>query len=475
MPDHFKIAVIGTGPGGYIAALKAGQMGASTAVIEKHHLGGTCLNYGCIPSKALLASAEMLHKFKACTSLGLKINGSVEYDWTAIQKRKDKVLATLRGGIKGLFASRKVKLFQGTAKLNGAGRITVTNEKGESREITADKIIIASGSVPSRIPGWPDDVNYICTSDESLHWSALPKRVMIVGGGVIGCEFACMLREYGVEVTIVEMMDSLLPEMEDGLGDALAGEFAKRGIDIKCSVKVEDIAVNGDIVKATISDGTEIEADKVLVATGRRANTTQLGLETVGIETDRGFIRVNDKMETGVDGIYCIGDANGISLLAHAASAQAITAVKNALGKDESFDLPIPGAVYTFPEIGTVGLTSKQVKEKQIPVTIGQFPIGHLGKAMAVGETMGFVRVIRNRDDDTLLGVHMIGHNATEIIESATAMITVKAKAKEFANMVFAHPTLGEAVKEAAEDAFESALHLPPKKVTKLVAESKEV
>lgn len=475
MSEHYQIAVIGAGPGGYIAALKAAQMGAKTAIVEKHHLGGTCLNYGCIPSKALLASSELIHRLEAGSSLGINVNGPVSYDWPAIQKRKDKVISKLRGGIKGLFGARNVTLYAGKAVLDGPSKINVVDEKGINDSFTADKIILASGSIPARIPGWPTDPDFVCTSDEALHWSELPKRLLIVGGGVIGCEFACMMHEYGVEVTIVELMDSLLPEMEAQLGQALAGVFSKRGIGIYTGVKVEDLQIKGRAVEAVISGAQVLQVDKVLVATGRRPNTQDMGLESIGLETDRGFIRVNDKMETAVKNYYCIGDANGRCLLAHAASAQGEVAVKNALGKDAEQTRPVPNAVYTFPEIASVGMTTKQAQQNNIPIRIGEFPIGHLGKAMAVGEEFGFVRVIRHFEDESLLGVHVIGHNATEIIESAAAMLTLKSSAKDLAEMIFAHPTLSEAVKEAAEDAYQSALHLPPRKITRVAAEIETV
>ncbi|MBL7215030.1 MAG: dihydrolipoyl dehydrogenase [Phycisphaerae bacterium] len=475
MTEHYQIAVIGTGPGGYIAALKAAQMGAKTAVVEKHHLGGTCLNYGCIPSKALLASAELMHRIQGANGLGVSINGNVSFDWTSIQKRKDKVLTKLRGGIKGLFGARNVTLYTGTAMLDGAGKVNVTNDKGETESFTADKIILATGSIPARIPGWPTDPNLVCTSDEALHWNELPKRLLIVGGGVIGVEFACMMHEYGVEVTVVELMDSLLPEMEPKLGQALAGVFTKRGIKIHTGVKVENLETKNGGVEATLSGGQTVQADKVLVATGRRPNTKDMGLESIGLETDRGFIRVNNKMETAVENYYCIGDANGRCLLAHAASAQGEVAVKNALGKDAEQTQPVPNAVYTFPEIASVGLTTKQAQQQDIPIRVGEFPIGHLGKAMAVGEEFGFVRVIRHFEDERLLGVHIIGHNATEIIESATAMLLLKASTVDLAEMIFAHPTLSESVKEAAEDSFQHALHLPPRKITRITVDTEEV
>ena len=464
MSDHYQIAVIGTGPGGYIAALKAAQMGAKVAVVEKHHLGGTCLNYGCIPSKALLASAELLHRMSDCNSLGVSIDGQVSFDWTKIQKRKQRVLMRLRGGIKSLLAGRDVKVYNGTATLDGHGKVNVTDDNGSAESFTADKIIVATGSVPSQIPGWPADPEYVCTSDEALHWKELPKRLLIVGGGVIGCEFACMMAQYGVEVTIVELMESLLPEMDAELGKTLEGVFAKRKIKIHTGVKVESLEHQGSVVRAVISGGQEIEVDRVLVATGRKPNTDGLGLESIGIETDRGFIRVNDKMETPVANYYCIGDANGRCLLAHAAIAQGEVAVKNALGADEQYSLPVPSAVYTFPEIAAVGLTAKQANDKGIETETGKFPIPYLGKAMAVGAGDGFVKVIRDKQNDTLLGVHILGHNATEMIESATAMLSLKASAKDLAGMIFAHPTLSEAIKEAAEDSFMAALHLPPRK-----------
>lgn len=471
MSEQFDIAVIGAGPGGYIAALKAAQLGAQVAVIEKHHLGGTCLNYGCIPSKALLASAQLLHSIQHASDLGVSVSGSVEFDWAKIQQRKDRVLKKLRGGVKGLFGARGVKLYQGSAQLDGPGKIQITTDKGAAETITAKNTIIAAGSVPMRIPGWPDDPQVVCTSDEALHWQDLPKRLLIVGGGVIGCEFACMMHGFGVEVQVVEMMETLLPGMETELGLTLEQSLSKRGIKIHTSTKVDDISQTAEGIKARIAGRPDLDVDKVLVATGRRANTESLGLDSVGISTDRGFIRVNQRMQTTVPGYYCIGDANGQCLLAHAASAQGVAAVQDALGQGSDFELPIPSAVYTFPEVAAVGLTSEQANQQGIPISVGQFPIGHLGKAMAVGEEFGFARIVRHRTDNTLLGVHLIGHNATEIIEAATAMLGLKANAHDLAGMVFAHPTIGEAVKEAAEDSFQQALHLPPRKVTRMMAE----
>jgi dihydrolipoamide dehydrogenase len=470
MSNHFNIAVIGAGPGGYVAALKAAQLGASVAIVEKHQLGGTCLNYGCIPSKALLASAELAHHIKHAADMGVELAGQVGVNWDKIQARKNKILAGQRAGINALLKARKVTLYQGRAKLDGLGKVAVSKDGGASETFTADKIIIAVGSVPSRIPGWPTDVNFVCTSDEALHWKTLPKRLLIVGGGVIGCEFACMMQPLGVEVTVVEMLPQLLPMIDSQIAETLTKTFNTRGIKTFTGVKIESLTLDGSVAKATLGNGQTIEADRVLVATGRRPNTADLGLGTIGITADRGFIRVNDKMETSVPGYYCIGDANGRILLAHAASAHAIVAVENALGHAETFDAPVPNCVYTFPEVATAGLTADEAKAKGIPVSTGNFPLRFLGKAQAAGDTEGFVKVVRNRENDQLLGVHMIGHNVTECIAAAGALLQQKVTVEDVAETVFAHPTISEAIKEAAEDALYAGIHLPPRKVMRAVA-----
>ncbi len=468
MSKHFDIAVIGAGPGGYVAALKAAQVGASVAIVEQGLLGGTCLNVGCIPSKALLASAELIHSIQDGATMGVKVSGEVTFDWQAIQTRKDKVLQTLRNGINALLVARKATYFQGRAKLNGPGKVNVETQAGPEA-LTAGKIILATGSVPARIPGWPTDPERVCTSDEALHWKTLPARLLIIGGGVIGCEFACMMREFGVKVTVVEMMPSFLPELDESLGEPLQKVFAKRGIQCFTGTKVESLTADG-VVKAVLSNGQTVEADRVLLSIGRRPNTADIGLDTVGISTDRGFIRVNDHMETVVKGIYCIGDANGRCLLAHAASAQGVVAVENALGHARPFTSPIPSAVYTFPEIGAVGMTQAQARKAGIPIAVGMFPLAALGKAIAVGHPEGFVKVIRHRETDELLGVHMLGHNATECIASAAALLHKRVTVHEMAEVVFAHPTISESLKESAEDALGMALHLPPRKVLRVVA-----
>jgi len=468
---HFDIAVVGAGPGGYVAALKAAQMGASVAIVEKDHLGGTCLNNGCIPSKALLASAELHHHIQHAAEMGIELSAAAGINWPKIQARKDKVVQTLRNGIKGLLGARRASLYQGCGALDGPGKIAVTRTDGSPEMILATKIILAVGSVPSRIPGWPDDPSVVCTSDEALHWKQLPSRLLIVGGGVVGCEFACMMQAFGVDVTIVEMLPQLLPNMDADLAMALARIFTKRGIRIFLDTKVEDLAVRDGRATATLGNGQSIDVDRVLVATGRAPNTARIGLESVGLSTDRGFLRVNDRMETPVAGYYCIGDANGRCLLAHAASAQGVVAVENALGRHRRFDAPVPNCVYTFPEVASVGLSSQDAKAQGLPVSIGKFPLSYLGKALAANDTDGFAKVLRHRETGRLVGVHMIGHNVTECIAAAGALLHQKVKVEEVAQTVFAHPTMSESLKEAAEDALFMGLHLPPRKVLRATAE----
>lgn len=469
--NHFDIFVIGTGPGGYVAALKAAQMGARAAVAEQHLLGGACLNYGCIPSKALLSSAEMLHSVRHADTWGIRVGGEIGFDWKKITKHKDGVVRRLRGGIAGLFKGRNVTQLAGHGRLDAPGRVVVTPTDGPPQTVTAGTVIIGTGAVPIRIPGWPDDPATVCTSDEAVHWKDLPKRLLIVGGGVIGCEFACMMQAFGVDVTVVEMMPGLLPTLDHDLGKALLAIFKKRGITCCLDTKVEemDVASGGTVVKTRLSDGQALDFDRVLVATGRRPNTAELGLDRAGIQTDNhGFVPVNDHLETNVRGHYCIGDANGRCMLAHAASAHGVAAAENALGHSNAFDAPIPSAVYTFPEVAAVGLSEREAKEKGLPIAIGRYPIGHLGKAMAARHTDGFVKMIRHRETGELAGVHMLGSNATECIAATTALLHQKVSMHDVAETVWAHPTISEAIKESAQDALGMGLHLPPRKIIRV-------
>lgn len=472
MAEHFDVLVVGAGPGGYIAALKAAQLGARVGIVEKHHLGGTCLNYGCIPSKALLSSAELLHTTRMAEKWGLNITGEIGFDWQKITAHKDRTIRQLRGGIGSLFKGRGVTQLSGLGSMNAPGRVAVAPNDGLQQVVTADKVILASGSVPMRIPGWPDDPQLVCTSDEAVHWTSLPQKLLIVGGGVIGCEFACMMQTFGVEVTVVEMLPHLLPSLDGDLGAELLKVYTSRGIACHLNTKVEDLQLSGPGVTVRLSSGETLSFDRVLVATGRRPNTQALELTKAGIAADRhGFVQVNDKLETSVPNHYCIGDANGLSMLAHSASAQGVVAVENALGHKTPWQAAIPSAVYTYPEVASVGMSQREADLAGVPIAIGRFPIGHLGKAMAARHAEGFVKMIRHRETGALLGAHMIGHNATECIAAATGLLQQKASMRELAEVVWAHPTISEAIKEAAEDSLGMGLHLPPRKVIPVPAE----
>jgi len=470
MSKNYDIAVLGGGPGGYIAALKAAQLGAKVALVEKGHLGGTCLNVGCIPSKAILASAELLEHIRHAGDMGVEVAGEVTGNWDKIQARKDKIIQTLRGGTKALLGGRKVAIHVGRGVLNGTGRIAVTKTDGSSEEVTAAKVILAPGSVPARIPGWPTDASVVCTSDEALHWKTLPKSLLIVGGGVIGCEFACMMQPLGVAVTMVEMLPQLLPNIDPQLAQMLQKILTQRGVKVFTGVKIEDLAIDGGQARARLGNGETLQVERVLVATGRKPNTADIGLDTVGIATDRGFVRVNDRMATGVKDYYCIGDANGRVQLAHAASAQGVVAAENALGHEREFTAPIPNCVYTFPELSSVGLTAEEARSRGLAVSVGSFPLTYLGKAMAAGDNEGLVKVVRDRESGHLLGVHMLGHNVTESIAAATALLHRKSTLQDVVETVFAHPTISESIKEAAEDAMQMALHLPARKILRVTA-----
>jgi dihydrolipoamide dehydrogenase len=322
-----------------------------------------------------------------------------------------------------------------------------------------------------RIPGWPDDPTLVCTSDEAVHWTHLPRKLLIVGGGVIGCEFACMMQAFGVEVTIVELLPRILPTLDADLGSELLKVFNARGIVCHLDTKVDEMRIVDGAVVARLSTGESLTFDRVLVATGRRPNTGDVGLDRAGIRTDRhGFVEVDDRLQTSVANHYAIGDANGRNMLAHAASAQGVAAAENALGNSKPFDAAIPSAVYTFPEVAAVGMTEQEARDAGAPIAIGRFPIGHLGKAMAARHQEGFVKIIRHRETNELLGVHLIGHNATECVAAATALMQQKVSTRDVAETVWAHPTISEAIKEAAEDALGVGLHLLPRKVLRIAA-----
>ena len=459
---EYDVVVVGSGPGGYIAALQAAELGARVAVIEKSpYVGGTCLNNGCIPSKALLASAEALHRIHSASDLGLRVPEGTVADWTAIQQRKDRILKNLRGGIGSLFQGRGITLIEGHGRLEGPGALSY--ESGGTRHsTTASAIILAPGSTPAMLQDLPTDDARVATTDAALHWTSLPKSLLIIGGGVIGVEFACMMQAFGMDVTIVEKLPRILPEIDADLASGMADILRKRGVKIHTGCGISDFQVSDEGCRATLPDGGKILAERTLVAVGRRPATSDLGIAAAGLQTERGFLRTGEDLAVA-PGIFCVGDANGRCLLAHAASAQGRVAAHRALGHSMLLPKVIPSAVYTFPEIASVGLSGEQAKARGIQTVTGRFPLRNLGKAMATGETTGFVKVVREEKSNVLLGVHALGHTAIEFTTAALAMVGSRASAKDLAGLVFPHPSMSEAIAEAAEDSFSAALHLPPR------------
>lgn len=460
-----RVVIIGAGPGGYVAAIRAAQLGAQVTVVEDTEVGGTCLNRGCIPTKAIIASTEMLEKIKDFQEYGLEIKGEVSASLDRIIERKEKVVGTLVKGIKGLFKGLGIELIEGRGKVLGSGKVRATLKDGAQKEKDADKIIIATGSRPLKIPAFPFDGKSILSSDDILGLKEIPKSLIIIGAGVIGCEFATIFRSLGTEITIVEMLPHSVSTEDEEISEVLERELKKRKIKLILNTKVEKvIRENGDVV-ATLTDGSEIRAEKILVSIGRAFNTDNIGLEESGINKGkRGEILVNERMETNIPGIYAIGDVIGGMMLAHVASAEGLIAVENALGGNRGMDYRVvPSGIFTSPEIGSVGLREKDAIQKGYDIKIGRFPFRALGKAHASGEIAGMVKIIVDAKDDKVLGVHIIGPHATDLVHEAALAMKMGATAKDIAYTIHAHPTFSEAIMEASEDVHGMAIHLPKK------------
>ena len=459
-----KIAVLGAGPGGYVAALKAAQMGAEVTVIENEEVGGTCLNKGCIPTKTMLASSELYSKVKELSSFGFDLNGEVVPNMEKIIERKRKVVDVQVKGIKGLFRSWGVELKNGRGELVSDREIRISKAEG-GETVTADRIIVATGSRPAEIPTFPYDGKNIISSTEALELDSIPKSLLIVGAGVIGCEFACIFRELGTEVTIVELLPRAVATEDEEISRLLERELKKKKIKLFTGVKAENVEVKEDGVHTVLSNGREIISGKVLVSIGRAFNSDGIGLEAVGVEKGpRGDVRVNNRMETSLSGIYAIGDVTGGVLLAHVASKEGLVAVGNIMGAESVIDYSVvPAAIFTSPEIASVGLREHQASERGIEYLTGHFQFRALGKAHAMGEISGMIKVIAEKDTDRLLGVHIIGPHASDLIHEAAVALKAGLKVKDIADTIHAHPTLSEGLMEAAEDVHGEAVHVPRK------------
>ena len=459
---HFQVVVIGAGPGGYVAAIRAAQMGLKTAIVEKDELGGTCLNWGCIPTKSWVVTAHLYEQIKRAKEYGIVV-GEPQLDWTALVARKNKIVKQLTGGVKQLLAGRQVEIYKGTAKLTSANRIAIALNAGGTEEITTDHIILATGAAAWNPPGWSLDGERVIGSKEALDLSHQPKRIAILGGGVIGSEFACFFAAIGTQTTVIEMLPRLVMAEDEEVSAALEREMKKQKIALHLGTKVEDRRDNPDgSITLTLSGGKTVEVDTVLVATGRRPYSAELGLETVGVaHAERGKIVVNDRLQTSVSNIYAIGDVTDIKQLAHFASAQGKSAAEIIAGHSaQTHWRAVPAATFTSPEIASVGLTEAEAKAEGRTVKVGRFPFRAHGRNIADGETTGFVKIVGDADSGQILGTSIFGPKASELIHEASLAIGADLDVAAIAQAIHAHPTMMEVLGEAAEDADALAIHL---------------
>ncbi len=463
--QEFDVLVIGGGPGGYVAAIRAAKNGAKTALVERKEFGGTCLNIGCIPTKTLIAGVDVYHKARHAMEFGVKISGEVSPDWEAMLARKDSVIKTLRGGIGSLLKAAGITVFKGHGAFTGRKTVKVVDgEGGEVEEITANKIIIASGS-ETLVPGFIPKGKRVITSTELLSIPEIPESLLILGGGVIGCEFACLFAELGTKVTIVEMLDSIMPNIDRETSRVVAAQMQKMGIEIMNGKPLGDLKADDKGVSGKVGDLT-VSADYLLVSIGRKPALEGMNLAASGVKTnERGWIPVDSSCRTNVPGIFAIGDATGSWQLAHAASAMGVVAADVACGKKNAFDGSlVPGCIFTSPEIGSVGKSQEQCDKEGIETRVGKFPFAALGKAMAINETVGFCKIIADAKTDQILGVHIVGPHATDLIAEACPALHLEITAKELGKAIHAHPTLGEAMMEAAHAVHGESAHIPSKR-----------
>lgn len=456
------IAVIGAGPGGYVAAIKAAQSGLKVCLIEKNLLGGSCLNVGCIPTKTLLANAGVLHKIRKANEYGIT-TGEVSFDFAKMKTRKDGVIEKIRKSLEGLILSNSIVILRGTAEFVSPRELKV---KGENNVLlTADKIIIATGSEPLDIGAFPCDHEKVFNSSSLLELTKLPKSLAVIGGGYIGCEFASLYAELGVKVTILEALPSIVSLQGKAVSEALTKAFTKKGIEIKTGVMVEGIDKTEGGVSIRLKDSPPHASDIALVAIGRRVVSDTLAIQNAGVAiTDRGAILVNDRMETNVPGIYAIGDVTGQYMLAHVASHQGIVAAANATGGSAQMHYnAVPAVIFTDPEIATVGMTLEQAEATGRSINVGKFPFQALGKSVATIETDGFAQILTDKKTGEILGAQVVGHESASLIAELALAIHNEITVEDLADTIHAHPTLPEAWMEAALLAEGTPIHFPPK------------
>ncbi|GEQ96722.1 dihydrolipoyl dehydrogenase [Iodidimonas gelatinilytica] len=460
----FDLIVIGAGPGGYVAAIRAAQLGLKTAIIEREHLGGICLNWGCIPTKALLRTSEIKHYLDNATDFGLSVK-EVGFDLKKVVTRSRKVAGQLNAGVKGLLRKNKVTTIMGEAKLKGKGKITVKAD-GKTTELQAKDIILATGARARELPHLKADGKLVWTYKHAMTPEVMPKSLLVVGSGAIGVEFASFYRDMGAEVTIIEMMDRVLPVEDEDVSAFAKKQFEKQGMKIVLGASVEKIDTKSDSVTAHIKgkDGktTQLTVDRMILAIGITGNVENLGLEEAGVKVDRGHVVADEWGRTGVDGIWAIGDISGPPWLAHKASHEGVIAVEKIAGVKGLHPMKkdlIPGCTYARPQVASVGLTEKQAKEAGHKVKVGKFPFIGNGKAIALGEPEGFIKTVFDEKTGELLGAHMIGAEVTELIQGYAVAKSLETTEAELMHTIFPHPTLSEMMHESVLDAYDRAIH----------------
>jgi dihydrolipoamide dehydrogenase len=476
MANEYDVVVIGSGTGGYVAAIRAAQLGLKTAVVERAPvLGGTCLNWGCIPTKALLEHAHALKVAQDWKEWGLTLGeaavrqGSIGIDMNQVQARKDKIVKGLTGGIEFLFKKNNIDWIKGSGRLAGKGKVEIT--EGDKQSIAVKKeIIVATGSQPRSVPGIEIDRKRIITSDEAINMKAIPKSIVIMGSGAVGVEFASIFRRFGSDVTIIELLPRIVPVEDEAVSAELERSFKKQGIKVLTGTKVTSAkaGATGVDLEAQGRDGMsqQLSAEFLLVATGRGPVTNGLGAQEAGLQMDRGYIRVDAQYKTSVAGISAVGDVitfekPGHQQLAHLSSAEGVLLAERIAGQEFrpiNYD-HVPGCTYCDPEIGSVGLTEAKAKERGFDVRIGTFKFGVLGRAKIAGETEGFVKIVADKKYDEVLGVHMIGPRSTELVAEATLALRLECTVEELIRTIHAHPTMSEAVGEAAHATHGAAIH----------------
>lgn len=472
-----RIAVLGAGPGGYVAAIRAAQMGAEVTLIEADAVGGTCLNRGCIPSKIMITTADMLEKFHRAAEFGVTLEGSVQPDMQRLMARKNAVIKSQIKGIENLLKHHRIKVIKGAGYIRKPGLAAVRQVDGD-QEIPWDRLILATGTKPLEIPAFPFDGQKIISSDHALNLERVPASMVIVGGGVIGCEFAFILAALGSRVTVVEALPRLLPlpSVDEACSKVLQREMKKRKIKFLTNRTVTAAEDAGDLLRITIDvppfvqnpspkerQPLTVEAAQMLVCIGRQPNTADMGLEVLGIHPDdRGWLEADDHMETGAPGVYAIGDLLGPAkiMLAHVAWAEAMVAAENAMGGDRSMDYTlVPGAIFTTPEVANVGLTETQAAEQGLAIRIDSMLFRNLGKAQVIGEIAGEARIISDAGNGRILGVHLVGPHATDLIAEATVVMQMCGSVNDIAKTIHAHPTLAEIMMEVSFKALDRSLH----------------